>query len=137
MEQLQDPVTEFIEGKSLMELHYESQEWSKDVEFWRTELGFFQRLLDRNVKNFKSLEQKKSLDHLQNIITYYQGELLDEMRQKVRKHGKYLATMMQDDVKKHGESYTEKHAIRQDQVMSFEKQFKKYKREFYDVFEEL
>ena len=123
---------DFLAERSIEDLHYSSRQWLFNIEFWRKELDFFQTLLDLNVEKAESVDQKKQIDHFQNLITYYKGELLDEFHQKARRHEKSMRAMLNGESSNLDNAFREKHNILFDQIVSFDNQFKQHKLDFYD-----
>jgi hypothetical protein len=85
----------YILQPSLMEMHHQSLEWLSYSVLWKRELHFFQKLLDLYANRFTELEDKKKIDHFQHIITYYQGEVVDGLRKKLKNNEHRLAEMLQ------------------------------------------
>lgn len=136
MEKLKSATTEFLLRESLMDLHKTSKQWVSEVELWKLELNFFQKLLDSNARKVTTYKGKKTMGHLQNLITYYQGELLDEYAKAVRKHEKYLNKIIMGD-ESDEETYRVKHDIIDDKITSFKESFKQYKKELFQFISEL
>jgi len=80
---------------SLIDMHKQSMQWLSQAELWKKELAFFQKMLDKFASSFKRVEQKKRVDYFQNMITYYNGEIVDGLRKKIRSHEGHLANMLQ------------------------------------------
>lgn len=131
METLNQENVEHLLDPSLENLHRESLQWMSEVELWKHELVFFQKLLEQNAPGITSTHDKKELSHLQNVIIYYNGELLDEFKQKVRRHKKYLANklLMNEDMEE-GE-YRKKHGAILSHLSSFRSEFNMHKKEFF------
>ncbi len=136
MENLKATTTEFLLREGLMDLHKTSKIWVSEVELWKIELEFFQKLLDANANKVTTYKGKKTIGHLQNLITYYQGELLDEFAKAVRKHEKYLNNLVTGDGAD-DETYRVKHDIIDDKINSFREGFKSYKSELFEFISEL
>ena len=136
MENLKATTTEFLLREGLMDLHKTSRIWVSEVELWKIELEFFQKLLDANASRVTTYKGKKTIGHLQNLITYYQGELLDEFAKAVRKHEKYLNNLVTVDGAD-DETYRVKHDIIDDKINSFREGFKNYKSELFEFISEL
>lgn len=136
MENLKATTTEFLLREGLMDLHKASRQWVSEVELWKMELDFFQKLLDSNAHKVTTYQGKKTIGHLQNLITYYQGELLDEFAKAVRKHEKYLNRIITGEISDE-ESYRVKHDIIDDKIASFRDGFKGYKLELFEFIAEL
>jgi len=136
MEKLKATTTEFLLREGLMDLHKTSKQWVSEVELWKIELDFFQKLLDANANRVTTYKGKKTIGHLQNLITYYQGELLDEFAKAIRKHEKYLNRLIAGD-SSDDETYRVKHDIIDDKINSFRQNFKSYKTELFEFISEL
>ena len=132
MDQIALENIDFLAERSIEDLHYSSRQWLFNIEFWRQELAFFQTLLDQNADKANSVDQKKQIDHFQHLITYYQGELLDEYHQKTRRHEKSMRAMLDGKAANVESAFREKHNILFDQIVSFDNQFKQHKLDFYE-----
>ena len=74
----------YILQPSLMGMHNESLEWLSTIALWKRELVFFQKLLDKYAPQMTGIESKKEIDHYQNLIIYYDGELVDLLKKKAK-----------------------------------------------------
>ena len=137
MEQLNEAGSDYLLEIGMEELHKESRVWMSRIELWKRELDFFQKLLDTNSLKFSSKEDKKKESHFQNLIFYYNGELLDEYKQSVRRHEKRLAQMLESGETLNEVTYRNRHIELKDKVDSFDDTFRKYKHEFYKLIEEV
>jgi molybdopterin-guanine dinucleotide biosynthesis protein A len=124
----------YILQPSLVTMHQESLNWISATVLWKRELSFFQKLLDQHAPKQKNVEFKKQIDHYQHIITYYQGELVDELRKKLRNHEHRLAAMLQELNEADVEYFKEHQAIIES-VSSFSKAFAEFKHEFFEFIE--
>lgn len=116
-------------------LHHESQHWSSEIKLWKIELSFFQKLLDKNSQKFTSIDEKKRMSHFQNLIIYYDGEVLDRFVQNIRKHEQYLANEMAESGKLDDAKYRKIHREVGSHVASFRVEFNVYKNGFFDFIE--
>jgi len=132
MEKLNGTESEYLLQSSLEDLHQVSKYWFSEIEFFKTELNFFQDLLDKHCPNINSDEDKKQLDHFQNLIIYYNGELLDEYNRKVRKHTKRLARLLDEGSTLEDFSYREDHKLLGNDMSSLGKRLQEYKVELFD-----
>lgn len=135
MEKLMLDNSESLAEQNLESLLYNSNEWKSEVEMWKQELNFFQKLLDKFASQLTSVEQKQKMDHFQNLIIYYNGELLDFFKQKARRHSKYLAEHVKNHQALNKEEYNEKFGSVNTQLNSFASEFRKYKSEFFQFME--
>lgn len=72
---------DYILQPTLLEKHRKTLAWLSSTLLWKRECNFFQKLLDQYGSKFTAIEDKK-LDHFQNLIIYYNGEVIDEFRKK-------------------------------------------------------
>ena len=131
MESLSEPSDAYMLERDIAELHRESQKWISEIELWRAELNFFQKLLDRYALEFTAVEDKKNIDHFQHLITYYTGELLDEFKQSTRRHEKSLALQLENSEKVDETGYRHQHGELSSHINSFLNEFNVYKKEFF------
>ncbi|MBL7857044.1 MAG: hypothetical protein JNM57_05090 [Cyclobacteriaceae bacterium] len=124
----------YILQPSLVEMHRESLEWQSATALWKRELSFFQKLLDQHAPKNSNLEFKKQVDHYQHLITYYDGELVDIFRKKVRDHEHKLAAMLQELKESDTEYFTE-HGGLMEELKAFQKTFTELKHEFFAFIE--
>jgi hypothetical protein len=120
---------------SLLEMHRQSLDWLSNSVLWKRELSFFQKLLDEHSVQFTAVDDKKKIDHFQNLIIYYQGELIDALRKKLRDHENHLAKVLQD----HNESdtvYFKTHDAVIQEMIAFNKQFFEFKHDFFSFIEQ-
>lgn len=124
----------YILQPSLVTMHQESLNWISATALWKRELSFFQKLLDQHTNKMDSVEFKKQVDHYQNLITYYAGELVDELRKKLRTHEHNLANMLQE-MNESDVEYFKEHQGVIDQVSAFSKVFAEFKHSFFEFIE--
>ncbi len=124
----------YILQPSLLAMHRETTEWLSATELWKRELSFFQKLLDQHAPKMANVEFKKQIDHYQHLITYYQGELVDLLRKKLKDHEKKLAIMLQE-LNESDTSYFNEHAGIMDEVTSFARVFTEFKQGFFEFIE--
>ncbi len=126
----------YILQPSLVEMHKKSLEWLSATVLWKRELKFFQQLLDNQAPKFSSVDDKKKIDHFQNLLIYYSGELVDELSSKLRKHESNLARMLQE--KNESDTvYFKEHQSLMFELQSFSESFQSYRHEFFDFIEKV
>lgn len=126
----------YILQPSLVEMHKKSLEWLSATVLWKRELKFFQQLLDNQAPKFSSVDDKKKIDHFQNLLIYYSGELVDELSSKLRKHESNLARMLQE--KNESDTvYFREHQSLMIELQSFSESFQSYRHEFFDFIEKV
>lgn len=124
----------YILQPSLLSMHQQSLAWQSSIELWKKELQFFQKLLDKHVNKLTSRDDKKRVDHFQNLILYYNGEVVDELRKKLRKHETNLAVMLQQENESDIQYFNE-HKGLMEQASAFEKSFMEFKHDFFVLIE--
>ena len=85
----------YILQPTLIGKHKKTLEWLSATILWKRELAFFQKLLDRFASEFHVIEDTQKIDHFQNLVIYYNGELVDSLAAKLRLHEKKLAEMLE------------------------------------------
>jgi hypothetical protein len=126
----------YIVSPSLLTRHKKTLEWISSAALWKRELIFFQKLLDQYAPKFTTLEDKKKLDHFQNLIIYYKGELVDSLTTKLRLHEKKLAEMLEskDETKI---EYFKEHDGLMNELESLNTQFNHNKEELFSFIEKI
>jgi hypothetical protein len=124
----------YILQPSLVTMHQESLNWISAIELWKRELSFFQKLLDQHAPKMTNVEFKKQIDHYQNLITYYRGELVDTLRKNLRDHEHRLASMLQE-LNEADVEYFKEHQGVIEKVSSFQKVFAEFKHGFFEFIE--
>lgn len=124
----------YIIQPSLLGKHKKSLEWLSAAVLWKRELSFFQKLLDQNSAKFTSVDDKKKMDHFQNLITYYNSELIDTFTSRIRQHEKKLAEMLESRNELKIEYFRE-HDVLMAELESLNTQFTEYKEEFFAFIE--
>lgn len=134
--QMMDTRTLSLE-QNLENLYRNSLEWHLEVNLWKQELKFFQKLLDCNVSRFITMDQKQRLGHFQNLIIYYNGELLDQFRQQTRRCSKYLAKHIEERSEFNFDEFQQKFGGLNSHLSAFASEFRKYKKDFFQMMEEV
>lgn len=125
---------DFILQPGLLGKHRETLDWMSAAALWKDELRFFQKLLDRYAGSFRNKKDKQQINHLQSIITYYNGELIDSMRTQLRAHEKSLALALEKKDETNTEYFT-RHDDIMAEIRSIDRQFREYKTEFLGLIE--
>lgn len=126
----------YILQPTLLNNHKKTLEWLSITVLWKRELAFFQKLLDQYAAKFSTTEDKKKLDHFQNLIIYYRGELIDSLSTRLRLHEKKLAEMLEsrDETKT---EYFKEHGGLMNELEALNTQFVQYKEELFEFIEKV
>ncbi len=126
----------YILQPSLVSMHQQSLEWLSATALWKRELSFFQKLLDKNSIKATSTDLKKEMDHFQNIITYYGGEVVDDLRKKLRGHEGDLASMLQT-MNESDTQYFKDHEKVMTELSTFSKGYDQFRHELFGFVEKV
>ena len=137
MDRLTEAKGSFLLEKSLSDFHKEATRWLSEVELWKIELSLFQKLLDKHAPDLCTTQQRMEIDHFQNLIIYYNGELLDEFKHELHLHERNLASAVKDEGKVSDVTIRDEHASVHMRLDAFETEFKNYKKELFEFIEKL
>ncbi len=126
----------YILQPSLVSMHQQSLEWLSASALWKRELSFFQKLLDKNSVKATSTQLKKEMDHFQNIVTYYGGEVVDSLRKKVQEHEGDLANMLQT-MNESDTQYFKDHETVMSELSTFSKTYDQFRHELFGFIEKI
>ncbi len=124
----------FILQPTLLNKHKKTLEWLSTAVLWKRELAFFQKLLDQYTAKFSSVDDKKKIDHFQNVIIYYKCELIDALSAKLRAHEKTLAEMLESKNETKTE-YFKEHEGLMNELEALNTQFLQIKEELFEFIE--
>lgn len=121
---------------TLLSKHKKTLQWLSSALLWKSELIFFQKLLDKYAPKFTTPDEKKGLSHFQNLITYYNVEIIGYLCTKLRLHEKSLAEMLEtrDESKT---AYFKEHNDLMNELESLNKQLIQYKEELFKFIEKI
>lgn len=119
----------YILQPETIEKHSKTLELLSATVLWKGELRTFQKILDQRAPLLTTIDDKKKIDHFQNLITYYSGEVVDELRKKLRDHENKLAHMLEAKDESYVQ-YFKEHDTIMDQVTTFSNLFKEFRAEF-------
>jgi len=119
----------YVIQPSLIKKHKITLQWLSSLMLWKSELLFFQKTLEDNAGLFYKVADKKKVDHFQNLITYYGGEVIDGLRSKLRHHEGHVASMLKTKNETLTEYFKEHDAL-MEELETFEKSYKDMKRSF-------
>lgn len=118
----------------LSKRHQETVEWLSAIVLWKRELTFLQKLLDHHRKSSPAF--KLEIAHYQNIILYYNDELIDSVASLLRLHEKKLEKLIVDQNERSAAYFTEHEQI-MNEADALGKQIRTYREEIYDLVEKI
>lgn len=126
----------YILQPTLLSKHRRTLEWLSATVLWKQEFTFFQKLLDQYAAKFTAPEDKKQIEHFQNIIFYYNGEVIHSLASRLRAHEKSLAAMLENRDESRTE-YFKEHDGLMGELESLNRQVIEYKGSFYAFIEKV
>ena len=120
----------------LLNKHRKILEWLSATVLWKRELAFFQKILDQYAPKLMTLKDKQQIDHFQNLITYYKGEVVDALSSKLRLHEKNLAEMLAAK-NEANLGYSKEHDGVMSELESFNASFLEFKEDLFDFIEKV
>jgi hypothetical protein len=124
----------YILQTTLLNKHKETLEWLSAAVLWKRELAFFQKLLDEYAPKLSTQDDKKKIDHFQNVIIYYKCELIEALSAKLRLHEKKLAEMLESRSETRTE-YFKEHEGLMNELETLTTQFLQNKEELFKFIE--
>lgn len=126
--------SKYILQPSLLDMHRQSLAWLSASALWKRELAFFQKLLDTYAPRFTSEDDKKKISHFQSLVIYYNGEVVDGLRKKLRDLESQLAHSLQKENESDTRYYAEHKGI-MEEADAFEKSFSDLKHDLFSFVE--
>ena len=80
---------------ALLEKHSRTLSWLSATMHWKSELRFYQKMLNDLRPSMISVEVKAEVDDLENQVLYFLLEGIEELRRKLRHHESMLAKMLE------------------------------------------
>lgn len=118
----------YILQPELLEKHAETINWLSTSMLWKSEVNTFQKILDERAPLLRTEDQKKKIDHFQNLIIYYKSEVIDNLRRLLREHESQLATMLETKDESNVQYFKEHDGI-MDKLQTFSDLFKQFRAE--------
>lgn len=118
----------YILQPELLQKHSETITWLSTSVLWKSEVNAFQKILDERAPLLRTEEQKKKVDHFQNLIIYYKNEVIDNLRRLLREHESRLATMLESKNESDIQYFKEHDGI-MDKLQTFSDLFRQFRAE--------
>ncbi len=111
------------------DLHFDHMEWLNSLQFYKEEIGIFERRLEEIVRRNNMHEVMAELEHFQNQFIR-EKEVIDELRHDIKGH----ENMLEKEAKEHpvaiDHRYFTDHTDLRDRFHTFEKIYHELKAEF-------
>lgn len=127
------PKGDFTWTAEYRELYILTEHWLSDLQFYKDDLQFLYRLID---KYFIWLINKENLDEMRNLSSSLSdiGLNCDRLLEKTSKHLTHLAELIDDPFKYDSHKFRSEHEELENEIASFIKKIRKIKKEtFSDI----
>ena len=85
----------YVLQPALLDKHTKTLAWLSATALWKSELAFFQKQLDGLSALRLTREERSEVTHFQNLVLFYNVEVIEDMRKKLRNHESKLARMLE------------------------------------------
>jgi len=119
------------------QLFLETKEWKSDLEFYKTELAFLDKLLDKTFLRITTHAETIELESLTSEIRNLVDNKLEPLFRKVLSHEKYLGTMEKETFSKSEDSLWEEQGKIGGEIYSFISEVKILKQNIFKSVEEI
>lgn len=132
MDLLTYPKTDYLLNTSLESLHVESQDWLKEIDFWKDETTFYFNLIrkkcaDTNIPTPKLRELQKQ------VVSTLK---LDAVKNRVISHERSLATLFKNVLFQEEDFYRENHKMLLKEMCDFQSQIRRFKKQVFSLYHE-
>jgi hypothetical protein len=112
------------------DLHFDHMEWLNSLQFYKEEIGIFERRLEEIVRRNNKHEVMAELEHFQNQFIR-EREVIDELRHDI----KAAENLLEKEAREHPVAiehrYFTDHTELRDRFQTFEKIYRELKSEFH------
>lgn len=116
----------------LTQLHQESVEWLSTIEFWKFELGFFQKLVDKNFFRVTLVDKMHALEELEKQIVHFKRHELMQLEVEIKKHEHYLNKLESGDSDADDVTYRATHQLESINMHQFVQKFREFKTKLFN-----
>jgi hypothetical protein len=129
--------TEYLLPPGLGDLHQKTLKWESNIELWKRELAFFQKLISQYGTHLQLREHIREREHFKMLLNYYKDQLMKSFMSKMIKHEDKLKLLLSDGKKQDESTYRNEHSELERQINAFEKELHCFKHELYLLIEKV
>ncbi|HEX5172309.1 MAG TPA: hypothetical protein VFW11_24205 [Cyclobacteriaceae bacterium] len=129
--------TEFLLPPGLGDLHQKTLTWESNIELWKRELTFFQKLIAEYGTQLQLRDHIKEREHFKMLLNYYKNQLMNTYSGKMIRHEEKLKSLMSDGMRQEESKYRDEHHELERQINTFEKELQCFKHELYLLIEKV
>ena len=96
---------------ALLEKHSKTLSWLSVTIHWKSELAFYQKMLNEVKPTVNSPEVKAEIENIEDRILYFTLEGIEDLRRKLRNHESRLAKMLEAKTEWDTQYYNEHDAL--------------------------
>ncbi|MGC1243127.1 MAG: hypothetical protein WA874_16170 [Chryseosolibacter sp.] len=134
MELLTFPKNEYLLDASLEDLHTQSQEWIKEIDFWTDEITFFYKLLHK--KETANVFPARELAEIEKTLIRINGEDMTRLRTEVMAHERLLSSVVRSTSLTDEQSYRESHRKLYREMFRLNELIRVFKRSVFSFYSE-
>ena len=130
------PKDDFLHTAYWQDVHVLTEHWQSDMEFFRDELKFLRNLVD---KYFIWMTMEENLPMVQEAArqVLQLSKKREEISLLIQKHMKDLRLLMEGEEDPEGKEFREDHSRLEDEIATFTKEFRKTKKQVFEVSEKV
>lgn len=129
--------TEYLLPPGLGDLHQKTITWESNIELWKRELSFFQKLISEYGTQLQLREHIREREHFRMLLNYYKDQLMNSFTNRMIIHESKLRSLLSDGQKQDESKYREEHGELERQINAFEKELRCFKHELYLLIEKV
>ena len=111
-------------------MHFEHQQWKKELAFWEDELKSFKNRLSELVTRWTDKEVLAQLEHYQNEFIFH-GGAIEDMLEDIEKHETRIAGQSKTGTEALDTQLTKKHIEFRNQIETQRHIYSELKKEFF------
>lgn len=134
---IQPTSSRYLLPTSLEDLHHRTREWQSCLEFWKRELDFFRKLIDRYGKQLKYRHNIEEREHLRQLLSYYSGPMMDSLTDSIHHHEARLKPILKNEGIQDEAMFREEHDTMEQTILTIEHEIKAYRNELYILIEKV
>ncbi|HRH65005.1 MAG TPA: hypothetical protein PLU53_01780 [Bacteroidia bacterium] len=134
---LTEAKSDYLLQTGISELHYEVTQWINEIEFYKTELFFLNKLLDRYLLRISNSEKVNAMLDLEKKVKSFRTGTLKKMIAAITEHEAELAKLDDNDLSQDEQRIREEHKEHKLAVKELAGNVKKLKIDIFSFVENL
>lgn len=123
--------------QSLEDLHRQTMEWQSCIEFWKKELQFFRKLINKYGIKIKLKHNIQDCKHLSQLLSYYSGDLILSLTHLISRHEHKLKFLLSEGKIQDEAAFRKEHAVMEKQLTIVRDEIRAFKTELFALIEKV